>query len=199
VRFAFALLLILILQAALVTGLEMPVAAHLTGGVTKIVGKYKTQFLVIPKNPLPQENATLNFSIQDLNSNNLSNLTLRITMTLLNQTVLSAPTKLYPYGDFLIHFVFREEGQYTLYLVVFDGGNEYSTYFSISVSRLTRILSDVYSELPSILWLSTLLVLSALLVREIRKQKTARSKALVKGVSRRGRRCGLRDAADKHP
>jgi len=93
VKKATILPIALLIGTLLATFMPTLVSAHITGGETKISGKYRIQFLVLPKNPLPNENVTLNFSIQDLASNNLSNVTATIMIELANATVFSAPMK----------------------------------------------------------------------------------------------------------
>ena len=172
---ATILSIVLLIGALLAVFIPAQVGAHITGGETKISGKYRIQFLVLPKNPLPNENVTLNFSIQDLASNNLRNVTVIITIQLSNAIVFSAPMRTYISGDFLLMFVFPQEGQYVLTVIVFDGKQGFPATFNITVSRLNRGLSEIYQRLPYFLWIGALLALSVLLVRELRKGK-ARSR-----------------------
>jgi len=175
VKKATILSIVLLIGALLAVFIPAQVGAHITGGETKISGKYRIQFLVLPKNPLPNENVTLNFSIQDLASNNLRNVTVIITIQLSNAIVFSAPMRTYISGDFLLMFVFPQEGQYVLTVIVFDGKQGFPATFNITVSRLNRRLSEIYQRLPYFLWIGALLALSVLLVRELRKGK-ARSR-----------------------
>lgn len=147
-------------------------SAHLTGGLTKITAKYKIQFLVLPKNPLPGENATLNFSVQDLDSNNLRNITASITITLHNVTTFIAPRQLYDYGDFLLEFVFLREGTYLLTIAVFDRNQSYPADFEITVSRMNRRLSQIGQAWLYVIWFTVLFVLFLLLFRERRRDLT---------------------------
>jgi hypothetical protein len=176
VRKATRLILILLLESALAASVLAQVNAHLSGGVTVITGKYKIQFLAIPKIPIPNENVTLNFSIQDLASNNLRNVTAAITITLENSTVFLVAMKVYPYGDFLLRFAFPTEGVYKLILIVFDGGQSFPAYFDVNVSRLDRALSGIYQQLPFLAWVGTLLALGGLLIREFRKRRQFKSR-----------------------
>jgi hypothetical protein len=167
--------IVLLIGALLAFYVPTYVSAHITGGETKISGKYRIQFLILPKNPLPNENVTLNFSIQDLASNNLSNVTATITIEQANATVFLAPVKTYVSGDFLLMFVFPQEGNYVLTVIVLDGQQGFPATFNITVSRLNRELSEINQRLPYLLWIGVLLGLSVLLVRELR-ESNARSR-----------------------
>lgn len=185
---ATTLSIFLLIATLLAVFIPAQVSAHITGGETKISGKYRIQFLVLPKNPLPNENVTLNFSIQDLASNNLSNVTATITIELANVTVFSVPMKTYISGDFLLMFVFPQEGEYVLTVIVFDGQQAFPVTFNITVSRLNRELSEIYQRLPYLLWIGALLALSVLLVKEIRKSngrstKNAKHRLLKRALS----------------
>jgi hypothetical protein len=166
---ATILILVLLAQALLAVSISPEASAHLTGGIMKITGRYKIQFLVLPRNPIPDENATLNFSVQDLNSNNLRNITATITITVRNTTVFLAPRQLYAYGDFLLTFVFHQEDTYVLNIIVLDSGQSYHANFHMTVSPLNRLFSEVTQRVVYIIWFAILFALCMLLVTELRK------------------------------
>lgn len=117
-RFVSTILVIVILSLA--NGVS---EAHFFGA-TKNVGNYQTIFQSVPEIPSPGENTFLNFSLLDLNANNVYNLMLSIEIKEGENTVHAFPEKWYEFSDISQEYVFPEEGIYKIIYSVKVAGDD---------------------------------------------------------------------------
>ncbi len=149
------------------------VGGHLTGGITKTVGNHRIQFGWFPDPPTPEEEVGLNFSIQDLEGNNLKNLRVSIKISLDKVIVFVVPPGVQPYGDFVVTYSFATEGNYKVTLEIIETG-VLSADFDLSVtSKDMRFIRDVLPIAFPVVLLSAIGILVAHETVKARKKRSA--------------------------
>lgn len=94
-------------------------------GIPKSVGKYQAVFQSDPQNPLPGEDTFLNFSLLDVNRDNVFNLAVTIEVREGDNTIRTFPEKRYEFSDISQLYIFPREGTYKIvYHVNVAGDNE---------------------------------------------------------------------------
>ena len=148
--------------------------AHLeqssSGGVME--GDYFSYIGFVPRNPSPDENTKIIFSIQDKNGNDVYDIEtmVEIYSTNMNKRIFYEPWKSQTIGDFEIPFVFENSGTYQIVLGISKENNlkehvvpPHQMLSSSSDCNCTRILFNVsVSENWNYIWNSLMVIIVVL-------------------------------------
>ncbi len=163
-----AILLEFVLFFAFLGSIVIPAEAHVVGHV-KTAAKYVIQFAYVPAPPIPHENVSLIFSVQDRDFNNLRNVTAR----------------LYLFGDFQLSYVFPADGTYAVIIEIFEHSENVTVGFLVAVSRLDRPMQDY---LPLLMMGITAFVLGFIIKQWLKDRRRDKRMAHKTPLSRKVRR-----------
>lgn len=116
--------------------------AHLIGSdvITKKVGDYEVRFVPYPRSPNPGEPTILNFSVLDLEGNNVFNIEANVKILKDDVNIFTSPKVRYEFSDFSIQYVFPEKGNYHIVLeVAIQNESNISADFTITVSQPVNV------------------------------------------------------------